>query len=160
MAESLGQLVITSPDEPERVFEITSPIVRVGRAPEPQNDLVLNHSIVSRAHMRLYCDRLPYRVQDMRSSNGTFLNDTPLPADEIRAMKDGDVISIGPFRLKLVVATQALSPKVPAIPLVTVSPEEQRQLNVEKAIAASTSAAGLSSASGGCSGTRTCNSTV
>ncbi|MHB1354899.1 MAG: FHA domain-containing protein [Anaerolineae bacterium] len=136
MAESLGKIVVTSADEPERVFEITGPIVRVGRAPEPQNDLVLNHSWVSRAHLRIYCDRLLYRVQDMRSSNGTALNDLPLPADEIRAMKDGDVISIGPFRLKLVITAEIPIPEGPVVPEVTISPEEQRLLEVERAMAA------------------------
>jgi phage tail-like protein len=136
MAESMGKIIVTSADEPERVFEITTPIVRVGRAPEPQNDLVLNHSWVSRAHLRIYCDRLPYRVQDMRSSNGTVLNDLPLPADEVRALKDGDVIAIGPFRLKLELAAETPVPETPVKPDVTISPEEQRQLEVEKAMAA------------------------
>ena len=135
MVESLGKIIITSADEPERVFEITGPIVRVGRAPEPQNDLVLNHSWVSRAHLCIYCDRLPYRVQDMRSSNGTALNDMPLPADEIRAMKDGDVISIGPFRLKLVIYRGACA-RGAGKSEVVISPEEQRLLEVEKAMAA------------------------
>jgi phage tail-like protein len=136
MAESMGKIIITSADEPERTFEITTPIVRVGRAPEPQNDLVLNHSWVSRAHLRIYCDRLPYRVQDMRSSNGTALNDLPLPADEIRALKDGDVISIGPFRLKLVLAAEAAATASPDKVAVALSPEEQRLVEVEKAMVA------------------------
>jgi len=124
MTTSLGRIIITSPDEPQREFEITMPIVRVGRAPEPQNDLVLNHSWVSRAHLRLYCDRLPLRVQDMHSSNGTALNDAPLPADEIRELKDGDVLSIGPFRLKLLL-TPAPQAEQPAEQPALESPGEQ-----------------------------------
>ena len=97
-----GKIIITSPDAPEREFVITQAVVRIGRLPAPQNDIVLEHGWVSRAHARLYCDRLPYRLQDLRSSNGTMLNDAPLPPEEIRPLKDGDVIAIGHFRLRFV----------------------------------------------------------
>lgn len=100
MAENLrGKLIITSPDEAERIFEIDRPIVRIGRERE-QSDLLLAHGWVSRAHARLYADRLPFRIQDMRSSNGTLVNDQPLAPDEIRTLQDGDIIAIGPFRLR------------------------------------------------------------
>ncbi|MFH1084617.1 MAG: FHA domain-containing protein [Chloroflexota bacterium] len=98
-----GSLLVTSPDAPESVFELgAAAVVRVGRAPAPQNDLVLAHSGVSRNHLRIYCDRLPYRVQDMGSSNGTTMNDAPLPPNEVRPLSDGDVIAIGSFRLRYV----------------------------------------------------------
>ncbi len=99
MASELGRLIITTPDEPERAFEITAAITRIGRE-SAQSDIVLAHGWVSRAHARLYGDRLPVRIQDMRSSNGTVVNDRPLPPEEIRALQDGDVIAIGPFRLR------------------------------------------------------------
>ena len=100
MAESLGgRITITSPDEPGRVFEIDSAVVRIGRSAAPENEIVLPHDWVSRSHARIYCDRLPYRIQDLGSSNGTGVNDAPLPPDEIRPLQDGDVVAIGPFRL-------------------------------------------------------------
>ena len=101
MTESLGgKLYITSPEEAMRVFVIEQPVVRIGREPPPHNDLVLQHGWVSRTHACIYCDHLPYRIQDLRSSNGTAVNDEPLPSDEIRALRDNDVIAIGPFRLQ------------------------------------------------------------
>ncbi len=116
MAESLGgKFVITAPDAPEWVFEITQAIVRIGRSPAPQNDIVLEHGWVSRSHARIYCDRLPYRVQDLRSSNGTTLNGVPLPPEEIRPLKDGDIIAIGPFRLRFVAPAEPAA-KAPAPP--------------------------------------------
>jgi phage tail-like protein len=96
-----GQITINSPDEPERIHEIQSAVVRIGRSPAPENEIVLAHNWVSRNHARIYCDRLPYRIQDLGSSNGTSVNDAPLPPDEIRTLQDGDVIAIGPFRLRL-----------------------------------------------------------
>ncbi|MEA3407493.1 MAG: FHA domain-containing protein [Chloroflexota bacterium] len=100
MTESFGgSLHITSPGEPEWVFPIEEAVVDIGRAPGPDNDLVLEHGWVSRRHARIYCDRLPYRIQDLESSNGTSVNGTTLPSGELRSLRDGDVIAIGPFRL-------------------------------------------------------------
>ena len=110
MAETLGgRLVITSPDAQEQVYNITLPVIRIGRLPAPQNDLVLDHLWVSRAHARLYCDRRPYRLQDLRSPNGTYVNDNRLPPEEVRPLKDGDVIAIGPFRLRFEAPQPAVS---------------------------------------------------
>ncbi|MFP3896130.1 MAG: FHA domain-containing protein [Anaerolineales bacterium] len=98
MAERFeGSLLITSAGEPEQIFTIEEAVVDIGRAPD--NDLVLEHGWVSRQHARIYCDRFPYRIQDLGSSNGTSVNDTVLPAGELRMLRDGDVIAIGPFRL-------------------------------------------------------------
>ena len=50
-----------------------------------------------RYHARLYCDRLPHRVQDVGSSNGmrsTICRCCPT----MHPLADGDVIGIGPFR--------------------------------------------------------------
>ncbi|GAF91293.1 unnamed protein product, partial [marine sediment metagenome] len=54
MAESLGgRLWITAPNEPELEFEIKTTVVRIGREREPDNDLVIEHGWVSRAHARI-----------------------------------------------------------------------------------------------------------
>ncbi len=94
-----AKLYIIAPGEPERVYEIAQPITRIGREPS-LNDLVLPHAWVSRQHARIYADRWPLRIQDMRSSNGTLVNDRPLTPEEIRPLADGDIIAIGPFRLR------------------------------------------------------------
>lgn len=100
-AATLGsKLRITAPDQPEWVFEIDRPVIRIGRS-QADTDLVLAHGWVSRAHARLYADRLPYRIEDLGSSNGTMVNDAALPPGELRPLQDGDVIAIGPFRLTL-----------------------------------------------------------
>ena len=96
-----GSLRITAPDQAEWSYAIDRPVVRIGRA-EADTDLVLPHGWVSRAHARLYADRLPYRIEDLGSSNGTTVNDAALPPGEVRPLQDGDVIAIGPFRLTLV----------------------------------------------------------
>jgi len=95
-----GKLQISAPDEAPQTFVLDKPVVRIGRLPEPENDLVLQHGLVSRRHAQIYCDRDPLRIVDLGSSNGTTVNDIPLPANEVRELHDGDVIAVGPFTMR------------------------------------------------------------
>jgi ABC-type multidrug transport system ATPase subunit/pSer/pThr/pTyr-binding forkhead associated (FHA) protein len=64
-----------------------------------QNDIVLDHPQVSRHHAML--ERLGgrYRLRDLKSSNGIFVNGDKVDKDAW--LKQGDEIRIGPFRLIL-----------------------------------------------------------
>ncbi len=95
-----GKLHISAPEEAPQTFVLDKPVVRIGRLPEPENDLVLQHGLVSRRHAQIYCDRDPLRIVDLGSSNGTTVNDIPLPANEVRELHDGDVVTIGPFTVR------------------------------------------------------------
>lgn len=94
-----GKLQITAPDEAPRTVILDKPVLRIGRMPEPENDLSLAHGLVSRRHVQIFCDREPYRIVDLESRNGTKVNDLPLPANQPRELHDGDRIAIGPFTL-------------------------------------------------------------
>jgi len=109
--ERVYRLRITSPDEPERLFSLDKDVIRIGR--DARNDLVLAHGWVSRSHARLFCDREPIRIQDLGSSNGTAVNDAPLPPQQVRPLAEGDVIAIGPFRLRLETVSAADQPVEP-----------------------------------------------
>lgn len=66
----------------------------VGR--QPDNDLVLEHSSVSKVHAKLRWDDAAKRcsVQDVGSTNGTFLNaGTRLKGETV--LRDGDILSFG-----------------------------------------------------------------
>jgi phage tail-like protein len=100
MAKTIpGKLQVTAPDEAPRTIVLDQPILRIGRLPAPENDLTLTHNLVSRRHAQIFCDRQPYRIVDLGSANGTSVNDIPLPADEVRELRDDDRIAIGPFTL-------------------------------------------------------------
>jgi phage tail-like protein len=95
-----GTLHITAPDEAPQTVTLDRPVLRIGRLPAPENDLTLAHGLVSRRHAQIYCDREPYRIADLGSSNGTTVNDIPLPEGEVRELHDGDEIAIGVFTLR------------------------------------------------------------
>jgi len=90
---------------PGQVTTLDGPELRLGR--HPTSTLVLDDEGISRAHARLYKEGSEYFVEDLGSSNGTYVNGarathTPL--------KDGALIQLGPrvrFRFSLVDEHQA-----------------------------------------------------
>jgi ABC-type multidrug transport system ATPase subunit/pSer/pThr/pTyr-binding forkhead associated (FHA) protein len=72
-------------------MELTRPDIVVGR--DASADLVIESPAVSRRHARIYRDNGQILVQDLGSSNGTFLNDVRLEAPA--ALRPGDVLRMG-----------------------------------------------------------------
>ena len=74
----------TSPKE----FELTRPEVIIGR--DPNVDVTFPSPAVSRRHARLTREGEGYMLEDLGSSNGTYLNGERL--SERRLLKTGDQI--------------------------------------------------------------------
>lgn len=68
----------------------------VGRSPTVQ--LIINEASVSRQHARFVLHGDHVAVEDMGSSNGTFVND--VRADGLVTLKDGDIVRLGTVLLK------------------------------------------------------------
>ena len=66
----------------------------IGR--DDSNDIVLDNPTVSRYHAQVERVGQRYRVRDLRSSNGTFVNDQPVDGDAW--LSPDDTIRIGPYR--------------------------------------------------------------
>ncbi|HEX4147427.1 MAG TPA: FHA domain-containing protein, partial [Pirellulales bacterium] len=62
-------------------------------------DLVLDHPRVSRRHARLRQSAELTTIEDLGSSNGTFVNGEQISA--VRALRPGDLVAIGKFTLRL-----------------------------------------------------------
>jgi pSer/pThr/pTyr-binding forkhead associated (FHA) protein len=83
-----------------RIYEITKKIITIGR--EVGNDIVVNDVAISRVHARLICvdeAKPAFVLEDMGSTNGTFVNGQPLQGsieinfeDEILLAQDVYVI--------------------------------------------------------------------
>ena len=89
-------LLIYDPDGSTREFELTMPMVKIGRASE--NDLVLEGSRVSRMHAQIACkDGAPAILLDLKSANGVLVNGRPVEGPT--NLYPDDVLLIGPYKL-------------------------------------------------------------
>lgn len=86
--------------DPEGVPKYSKPIEltdgehRLGRSSECEIQLALNN--VSRFHSRIFAKGEEYIVEDMKSTNGTYVNGVQI----IRCiLRDGDIVEIGEAKL-------------------------------------------------------------
>src|SRR5437660_12216949 len=76
----------------KRTLPLAEKRLRVGRALD--NDIVLNHAIVSRHHAQIELRGRDAWVTDLNSRNGIFVNRLRVKEEQLA---DGDVLQVGPF---------------------------------------------------------------
>lgn len=81
-------------------YALDSDLVTVGRHPE--SDIFLDDITVSRRHAEVLRDGARYKVRDVGSLNGTYLNRERFETAE---MNDGDELQVGRFKLVFVHGT-------------------------------------------------------
>jgi pSer/pThr/pTyr-binding forkhead associated (FHA) protein len=82
---------------------ITKSPISIGR--EPSNDIVIDNLAVSRQHVQIFQNELGYWVEDLNSSNGTFVNEKAVSRE---TLKDQDAILVGKHTLLFVDSDQRL----------------------------------------------------
>jgi len=91
MTSQTFQLVMRTGPNPGKAFTLSKSEIVIGR--DVNADVVINTAEVSRRHVRLYLDGGIYVVEDLGSTNGTFINGqrltTPAP------LRSGDIIMLG-----------------------------------------------------------------
>ncbi len=85
------ELVIAKGAEPGKTFLLDEPTLILGR--DPRNPIVIDHPQVSRRHARITRQGDAWAIEDLGSTNGTFVNGTDLVGT--RALVPGDVIGLG-----------------------------------------------------------------
>lgn len=85
------QLTMRSGPNPGTVYALDSEQVTIGR--DSSNEIPVNDAEVSRRHARLTFQGGKYVLEDMGSTNGTFVNGQRLTGP--RVLKTGEVISLG-----------------------------------------------------------------
>jgi pSer/pThr/pTyr-binding forkhead associated (FHA) protein len=87
-------VVISAPHSTElgKRYELQDPVVSIGRSRD--NDIVLSSDCVSRQHVRIEKRDGDYFGIDLRSTNGTFVNDEAVPFRE-RRLVPGDLLKVG-----------------------------------------------------------------
>lgn len=90
---------VTLPGTPEHFTRACSGLVRIGRSPD--SDLQLVHPLVSRTHARIALrSDGTFVVEDLDSSNGTVVNNQLLKG-ETREITGEASLQIGPYLLRL-----------------------------------------------------------
>jgi pSer/pThr/pTyr-binding forkhead associated (FHA) protein len=90
-----------------REFELHAGANTVGRVAA---DVLLLDSTVSRHHATLTLAEDGAWIEDVGSTNGTFLNGSPVPPGTRTAVHDGDTLKLGSVSLKLVWPEGATAP--------------------------------------------------
>lgn len=131
MASQSYQLIMRTGPTPGKVFELDKSEIYLGR--DVSNDIVVNDSEVSRKHARMIMQAGGYILEDLGSTNGTFVGGQRLMGPH--GLRPGEVVMLGEnVTLAFEVgydpdATMVAAPaQMPARP-----PSQERQAQVPRA---------------------------
>ncbi len=85
------RLIVRRGPQPNQIYELNKDIITLGR--DITNDIVINDPEVSRHHCRLTRGGGGYTMEDLGSTNGTFVNGQRLTG--ARPLAGGDMIGLG-----------------------------------------------------------------
>lgn len=92
VSERSFQLIVRRGPKPGQTFPLVGPSISLGR--DPMSDLTLSDPEVSRYHAQLTQTATGYQIQDMGSTNGTYIDDDRLTGDP-RLLHPGQAIQLG-----------------------------------------------------------------
>jgi hypothetical protein len=79
--------------------------VTIGRAPD--NEMSIDNLAVSNYHARIYSEAGRLVIEDLKSLNGTFVNDMRV---ERTTLRDGDMVQVGKHQIQVDAAHEAALP--------------------------------------------------
>jgi len=85
------RLIVRRGPQPNQVYELTGEVSNVGR--DITNNIVINDREVSRHHLRLMRGAEGYTVEDLGSTNGTFINGKRVTG--ATPLTNGDMLGLG-----------------------------------------------------------------
>lgn len=118
MASQTLKLVMRTGPNPGKSYELTKTELYIGR--DVSNDIVVNDSEVSRKHARLLLTAGGYVLEDLGSTNGTFVNGQRLMGPHV--LRPGETILLGEnisialeanFDADATIASGAVQPQAP-----------------------------------------------
>jgi pSer/pThr/pTyr-binding forkhead associated (FHA) protein len=109
----MAKFIITRAGQPPREVAIAHERVTIGR--HPYNDIVLAHSAVSGEHAVVSLLGGAAVLDDLRSTNGTFVNGQRI---ERQLLADGDQVAVAKFTLQFVATPPPAPAPTPAAPRV------------------------------------------
>ena len=91
MSEVFARLVVQRGPQPGASFALTEDVIRIGRT--AGSDIVISDPEMSRQHAQLVRQPDGYAIQDLGSTNGTFVNYQRVTG--LTMLNHGDVIALG-----------------------------------------------------------------
>jgi len=85
------RLVMRRGPQPDRAFDIQQENTSIGR--DVTNDIVINDREISRHHLRLTRSGDTFTIEDLGSTNGTFVNGKGISG--LTPLQDGDQVGLG-----------------------------------------------------------------
>ena len=98
------QIAVKNKKTGERqLFRIDQERITIGR--DHANYVVLDGRTVSRKHFEILSEGSQFFVRDLKSNNGTNLNEKPLEPNEKALLRNGDQIQVEDFELQFLIPT-------------------------------------------------------
>jgi predicted component of type VI protein secretion system len=91
MAKAQYRLVVRQGPIPGQIFDLNKNEISIGR--DIANDFVINDAEVSRKHARLIMEGDRYKIEDLNSTNGTYIDGQRLIGPHL--MSIGEIIMLG-----------------------------------------------------------------
>ncbi|MFH1488575.1 MAG: FHA domain-containing protein [Pseudomonadota bacterium] len=90
--------ILNGPDK-GRCYDLDRDSIEIGRS--PSNDIALKDRSVSRRHVRISLRDGRYTIMDLKSTNGTYVNNLPLGPGEEMEVKQGEPFAVGDIFISL-----------------------------------------------------------
>jgi hypothetical protein len=107
-----ARLVVKNEDNEDEIHPLENELI-IGRA----GQLAVPDARVSRQHARIVKEGDAFLLEDLGSSNGTYLNDQRIEGRE--ALKQGDRIRVGSFKMRFLAASVATASTAQEKPKIT-----------------------------------------
>jgi len=108
-----ARITVQKGPQPNQVFDLALDQLTIGRS--SANDVTITDPEISRKQARLVKQDADYAIEDLGSTNGTFVNDRRIVG--LTPLHDGDIIEFGEAVVLLYEAESTLPIDIPAQPL-------------------------------------------
>jgi ABC-type multidrug transport system ATPase subunit len=106
VTQANSKIVIREGPNPGQEFELSQSLTVIGRLPGAESEIIIDAPGVSRRHVQISRRDNQHIIEDLNSSNGTYLNGERLSAPA--QLRSGDVIGLG-LAIKLIYSEPALT---------------------------------------------------